>query len=161
MMIVRAGGKSAGQHKTGYGVEIMLFIIFKHGVMMPSGKRAASLRQQPLSAHLSHYTGVSPHDASTMQNINALRACMTLLREKPFKRRQPSPYPPDFPFPPPIFSGKSRFRNRKTLRLSLRTGLKRFRHGNIILRQGRLRRRSVYGGGTVKMAGNLLGQSGM
>lgn len=50
--------------------------------MMPSGKRAASLRQQPLSAHLSHYTGVSPHDASTMQNINALRACMTLLRGK-------------------------------------------------------------------------------
>ena len=48
----------------------------------------------------------------------------------------------------------------KTLRLSLRTGLKRFRHGNIILRQGRLRRRSVYGSGTVEMAGNLLGQSG-
>ena len=129
--------------------------------MMPSGKRAASLRQQPLSAHLSHYTGVSPHDASTIQNINALRACMTLLREKPFKRRQPSPYPPDFPFSPAnIFREKAVPETAKTLRLSLRTGLKRFRHGNIILRQGRLRRRSVYGGGTVKMAGNLLGQSG-
>jgi len=88
--------------------------------MMPSGKRAASLRQQPLSAHLSHYTGVSPHDASTMQNINALRACMTLLREKPFKRRQPSPYPPDFPFSPAnIFREKAVPETAKTLRLSL------------------------------------------
>lgn len=48
----------------------------------------------------------------------------------------------------------------KTLRISLKNGLKGFRHGNIILRQGRLRGRSVYGGGTVEMAGNLLRQSG-
>jgi len=83
--------------------------------MMPSGKRAASLRQQPLSAHLSHYTGVSPHDASTMQNINALRACMTLLREKPFKRRQLSPYPPDFPFSPANIVREKPFRKPQKL----------------------------------------------